>query len=126
MGESIGDSELNSRLTATHIEQIDKMMPSPSARARMIWIELQNASSVSYISNWDLVCFSVEILGKFSEEFPWMKGTAKQINQLVYKAHYLNHSVIRQHEVEITVSPESKPEDKRGFDANGIPKMTGE
>jgi hypothetical protein len=87
----------------------------------MVWIELQNASSVSYISNWDLVCFSVEILGKFSHEFPWMQEAAKQVNQLVYKAHYLNHDKIREHEVEITVNPDSKPEDKK----MKIPKMTG-
>lgn len=126
MGESIGDNEFKERLTATHVEQVNKMMPSPSDRARMIWIELQKVSSVSYISNWDLVCFSVEILGKFSAEFPWMKEAAKQINSLVYKAHYLNHDVIRQHEVEITVKPESDPEDKKEFDAMGIPKMSGE
>lgn len=121
MGEGIGEDELRSRLTETHIAQVDKMMPSPSERARMVWIELQNASSVSYISNWDLVCFSVEILGKFSQEFPWMKPAAKQINGLVYKAHYLNHDKIREHEVEITVKPESDPEDKK----MKIPKMTG-
>ena len=119
MGEGIGEDELRSRLTATHIEMGDKMMPSPSGRARMVWIELQNASSVSYISNWDLVCFSVEILGKFSDEFPWMKEAAKQINGLVYKAHYLNHDKIKEHEVEITVNTKV---DSEGMT---IPKMTG-
>ncbi len=126
MGEGIGENELRSRLTETHIEQVDKMMPSPSARARMVWIELQNASSVSYISNWDLVCFSVEILGKFSSEFPWMQEAAKQINGLVYKAHYLNHDKIREHEVEIHVKPEVRADDLVGKEVSmKIPKMTG-
>lgn len=34
MEEGIGENELRQRLTATHIEQVDKMMPPPSERAR--------------------------------------------------------------------------------------------
>lgn len=117
MEGSGGEDELRERLTETHVEQVNKMMPSPSDRARMVWIELQRASTVSYISNWDIVCFSVEILGKFSAEFPWMQEAAKQINQLVYKAHYLNHDKIREHETEILVKPEEE--------GMKIPKMTG-
>jgi hypothetical protein len=125
MAESNGSNEreLGRELTATHVEQIDKMMPSPSDRARMIWIELQKASSLSYISNWDLVCFSVEILGKFSTEFPWLQEAAKQASGLVYKAHYLNHDQIRQHEVEIIGAP--KVEDMVGKEVSMfIPEMT--
>lgn len=120
MGESIGEDELRSRLTSTHIEMVNKMMPSPEDRAGMIWTMLQDSAQGddgSYISNWDMICFSVEILGLFSAEFPWMKESAKQINQLVYKAHYLNHDKIREHEVDIV-----RKEESRGMK---IPKMTG-
>jgi hypothetical protein len=118
MDEGIGEDELRSRLTTTHIAQVDKFMPSPNKRAEIVWKMLQESAQTTYLSNWDVVCFSVEILGKFSQEFPWMKEAAKQINQLVYKAHYLNHDNIRQHEQVVAgVTQESSME---------IPKMTGE
>lgn len=128
MEEGIGENELRQRLTATHIEQVDKMMPPPSERARLVWESIQRDTSVTYISNWDIVCFSVETLGLMSAEFPWLQEAAKQVSALVYKAHYLNHDKIREHETEVIRMGIPRPEDngKSMFDAMGIPKMTGE
>jgi len=94
-------------------------MPSPSKRANIVWEMIQKSAQTTYLSNWDVVCFSVEILGKFSDEFLWMKEAAKQVNQLVYKAHYLNHDKIREHE-QVVAGVASKESDLE------IPKMTGE
>ena len=128
MAESISEDELRGRLTATHINQVDKMMPPPSERARIVWEAIQRHSQVSYISNWDVVCFSVETLGLMSTEFPWLQEAAKQVSMLVYKAHYLNHDKIREHESEVIMTGIPRPEDngKSTFDAMGIPRMTGE
>jgi hypothetical protein len=102
------EQELKRELTETHIEQIDKMMPSPSERARIVWEAIQRNTKISYISNWDVVCFSVETLGLMSAEFPWMKEAAVQISKLVYRAHYLNHDKIRQHETEVIKTENEK------------------
>ncbi|MHC4316843.1 MAG: hypothetical protein ACYSW3_30755 [Planctomycetota bacterium] len=94
-------------------------MPSPSRRAEIVWGMLQESAKTTYLSNWDVVCFAVEILGKFSAEFPWLKEAAMQVNKLVYKAHYLNHDKIRQHE-EVVAGVTSEDKELE------IPKMTGE
>ena len=123
MGEGIGEDELRSRLTETHIEQVDKMMPPPSERARIVWEAIQRHSQVSYISNWDVVCFSVETLGLMAAEFPWLQEAAKQVSMLVYKAHYLNHDKIREHETEVMRTGIPRVEDGKKSIMT-IPKMT--
>ncbi len=128
MAERYSEDEFKGKLTETHIEQVDKMMPPPSERARIVWEAIQRHSQVSYISNWDVVCFSVETLGLMSAEFPWLEQAAKQVSQLVYKAHYLNHDKIREHETEVLRIgiPRVDDNEKSAFDAMGIPKMSGE
>ncbi len=127
MGESnrSNERELNRELTEAHIEQIDKMMPPPAERARIVWEAIQKDTSITYISNWDIVCFSVETLGLMSAEFPWMKEAAIQISQLVYRAHYLNHDIIRQHETEVIRTGIPRVDDMPGKEVSMfIPKMT--
>ncbi len=127
MGESNNSNELNlnRELTATHIEQIDKMMPPPAERARIVWEAIQRDTSITYISNWDIVCFSVETLGLMSAEFPWLQEAAKQISGLVYRAHYLNHDKIREHETEVVRTGIPRVEDMPGKQVSMfIPEMT--
>jgi len=99
------------------------MMPPPSERARIVWEAIQRHSQVSYISNWDVVCFSVETLGLMAAEFPWLQEAAKQVSMLVYKAHYLNHDKIREHETEVMRTGIPRVEDGKKSIMT-IPKMT--
>jgi len=100
-------------LTEEFIAKIDKLTRSPSDRADLIWNKL--SLSTSKVSNWDLICFCVEVLGLMSAEFPWLREAAVAASHLVYKAHYLNHDRIIDSEHEIAL------------DSNGmnIPRMTG-
>lgn len=100
-------------LTEEFIKKIDNLTRSPSKRADLIWEKL--SLSTSKISNWDLVCFCVEVLGLMSTEFPWLREAAIAANHLVYKAHYLNHDRIIDSEHEIAL-------DKKVWN---IPKMPG-
>ena len=100
-------------LTEGFIEKIDKLTRSPSERASDIWIELDRGHLE--ISNWDVICFSVETLGLMSSEFPWLREAAIAVNKLVYKAHYFNHDRI--------IESDHKISDKvRGI--MNIPRMT--
>jgi len=101
-------------LTEEFIERIDNLTRSPSGRAELIWERL--SIPTSKVSNWDLVCFSVETLGLMSSEFPWLREAAIAASHLVYKAHYLNHDRIIASEHEIAL-------DDRKMN---IPKMTGD
>ncbi len=80
-------------LTEDFIAKIDKLTLSPSKRAEVIW-EVLALSKAKEITNWDLICFSVEILGLMSSEFPWLQEAAMAASKIVYKAHYLNHDRI--------------------------------
>ncbi|KKL62052.1 hypothetical protein LCGC14_2189070 [marine sediment metagenome] len=100
-------------LTKEFIEKVDALTRSPNARASFIWTEL--ARTNSKITNWDLVCFCVEVLGLMSSEFPWLREAAIASSKLVYKAHYLNQDRIITSEHEISL-------DDKGMN---IPRMTG-
>lgn len=103
-------------LTEEFVGRIDALTKSPSRRAYIVWEILSNSNNK--LSNWDLICFSVEILGLMSSEFPWLKEAAMMVSKIVHKAHYLNHDRIIASEHEIVGSDS----DSR----MNIPKMTGE
>jgi len=92
MAESNRDDEQRV-LTEDFIAKIDRLTDSPSKRAEFIWETLAK-SKAQEITNWDLICFSVEILGLMSSEFPWLQEAAMAASKIVYKAHYLNHDRI--------------------------------
>lgn len=62
-------------------------MRSPSQRAAEVWkiIKAQNP----HITDWDVLCFSVEYLGMISPVYPWIEEAAKNAAKLVYTAHYI-------------------------------------
>ncbi len=103
-------------LTEEFVAKIDKLTDSPSIRAGFIWETLAR-SKAQEITNWDLICFSVEILGLMSSEFPWLREGAKAVNGIVYKAHYLNHDRIIESDHGI---------DFKKASGMNIPKMSGE
>ncbi len=103
-------------LTEDFIAKIDKLTGSPSSRAESIWLMLSDqAAENEKITNWDLICFSVEILGLMSSEFPWLKEAAMAASKIVYKAHYLNHDRIIESDHSIDFTKESM----------NIPRMSG-
>ncbi|HEC64536.1 MAG TPA: hypothetical protein ENI23_04510 [bacterium] len=104
-------------LTEEFVKRIDALTQSPQQRAGIVWNILN--SSHNKLSNWDLICFSVEILGLMSSEFPWLKEAAMMVSKIVHKAHYLNHDRIIDSEHEIVGGSGS------GSGMN-VPKMTGE
>ena len=113
MAESNRNDESRA-LTADFIEKIDKLTKSPSERASFIWLALASGTSEK-VTNWDLICFCVEVLGFMSSEFPWLREAAIMVNKLVYKAHYLNHDRIITSDHEIDFKKEMN-----------IPRVTGE
>ena len=68
-------------LTEEFIEKIDNLTRSPSKRADLIWERL--SLSTSKVSNWDLVCFCVEVLGLMSTEFPWLREASVAASHLI-------------------------------------------
>jgi hypothetical protein len=66
------------------MQQVDTLMPSPSARAARIWNELDKKD----YTLWDLACFCVEALGHFSTVMPEFEEDAKKLNLLLYATHY--------------------------------------
>lgn len=64
----------------------DAKSPAPEERARIVYDFLrQNAA----FSEWDLICFSANLLAMESINFPWMEASVREINKLVYTAHYI-------------------------------------
>lgn len=101
-------------LTEEFIDGIDKITKSPSQRASDIWLALDKGHLG--ITNWDVVCFSIETLGLMSSEFPWLREAAMMVSKLVYKAHYLNHERIMASDHEISPKEQSA--------SMNIPRMT--
>ena len=93
-------------LTEDFIAKIDKLTLSPSKRAEFIWLVIADGAQEK-VSNWDLICFSVEILGLMSSEFPWLQEAAMAASKIVYKAHYLNHDRIIESDHSIDFTKES-------------------
>ena len=102
-------------LTESFIKKIDELTKSPSQRAGVVWVRL-NESQGSKLSNWDLICFCAETLGLMSSEFPWLKEAAMSVSNIIFKAHYINHDRIIASEHEIALD-DSDGEMK-------IPRMT--
>jgi len=107
------DQQRSRVITEELIDGIDKLTRSPSERASDIWTELDKGKNK--ITNWDVVCFSVETLGLMSSEFPWLREAAMAVSKLVYKAHYLNHERI------VASDHEINPKDQMN-----IPRMSGQ
>jgi len=70
------------------IEVVDQETPSPSQRAKFV-LDLLKQHAPN-LTNWDLICFSVEYLGSQSIVYPWLNREKEvvKISRLVYTAHY--------------------------------------
>ena len=68
------------------IAAIDAKYPNPEQRANKLW----NNLNIAELDQWDLVCFCAQSLGLLAEQWPWLLSTVKQVNKLVYIAHYTN------------------------------------
>lgn len=68
------------------MQERDKVSPSPTLRAKVVWDILQAESPKPIV--WDLVCFSLEILTISSESYPYIIPAVKVLNQAIYGAHY--------------------------------------
>lgn len=66
------------------IEKIDKLTPSPSARAKKVLEILSHHK----FSNWDLICFSVEYFASQALVYTWLKVYIKPVVRVIYNAHY--------------------------------------
>ena len=70
------------------IAAIDKEYPSPNDRARKVYANIMPIITEKEFSEWDLLCFAVEWIGWISQSFPFIAVDAKNLNSLLYTAHY--------------------------------------
>lgn len=75
------------------IEKIKRVMlerdlkdPSPEVRAERIFSYLQETQP--NLTEWDLICFSVNYLALIMPAFPYIEKPIKEIASLIYTAHY--------------------------------------
>lgn len=68
------------------IAQIDATVVSPQERAQQVYKILQE--NAPNLSSYDLLCFAVEICALSVQAYPWLEQPARELNKLVYTAHY--------------------------------------
>lgn len=111
MGEDNSADEQRG-LTEEELEHIDILVPSPAVRAKRVW-HVINARTEESLTDWDLICFAIEILGLYTPNFPWMQQAVMKVSQLVYKAHYLNFDRLREVEQVIIERVSKKDKSKK-------------
>lgn len=78
--------ETSNREFEQTIERIDRLTLSPSRRAAECWAKLDKEG----LTDWDLICFCTEVIGLLASVFPFLTEDARNINRIVYMAHYAN------------------------------------
>jgi hypothetical protein len=85
MAQGNGNDQRAAR-TAEHIGNVDKQVASPSDRAHDVWAVIK--THAPDLTDWDVICFSVEFLGMMVNVHPWLETPVKEVSKLVYSAHY--------------------------------------
>lgn len=67
-------------------QEIENDPDSPDKRAYKVLDAIRKNSTG--ITDWDMICFSVEFLAMMHSVYPWLEGVARQATKLVYIAHY--------------------------------------
>jgi hypothetical protein len=88
LAAQVGNREELERLMV----EVDKMMPSPEARAIKLW----NLLPKDGLNLWDLVCFCTETLGHCVAVFPQLEAPVKDLNLRVFAAHYSSAKLIKE------------------------------
>lgn len=83
-----GNEFLDAEAKRKRIIEVDAQEPSPSKRAMAIYSVLQQHAPE--LTAWDLLCFSVEYLGKIALQHSWLTDYIKPIARIVYTAHYFD------------------------------------
>jgi hypothetical protein len=69
------------------MERVDKETPSPFTRFEKVNAMLFGKD----LSAWDVICFCEEYLCSQAMVYEWLKSPARELNRLVYLAHYAAH-----------------------------------
>lgn len=72
------------------LEEVDKQYPSPTERAHEIWSIISATPALIEKTDWDILCFCVEYVAMQSQNWRWLEDSAKELNRIVYTAHYLS------------------------------------
>ena len=104
MAEGSKDTQLGSRIKA-----VDSLTPSPEDRAQAVFSLLH--SNFGSITDWDLLCFSVQFVAMLSERYPWLEQGARDLNGLVYTAHYMMSA---EHDIETGIGSTHAVHDPNG------------
>jgi hypothetical protein len=67
---------------------IDAEFPSPQERAGKVHAILATTITKNELSDWDILCYCVGMIGWLSEVIPFIEADAKSLNRLLYTAHY--------------------------------------
>ena len=72
---------------SSRVARLDSETPAPEERARVIWELIR--SRFPDLTDWDLLCFCVNYIAMQSQQWNWLEAPAKELNRLVYIAHYV-------------------------------------
>lgn len=98
------------------IEAIDKLFPGPNERAHEIWSLIGSHPDLIERTDWDWLCFCVEFIAMQSQQFPYLEELAKELNRLLYIAHYndrYSDAAKSERRRNIAVNPDSKSDTDR-------------
>lgn len=66
---------------------VDEASPSPERRATVVWSLMKH--HFPDLTDWDVLCFSVQFIAIMSQTWNWLEKDARSLNSLLYTAHYM-------------------------------------